>query len=108
MKTINLIGNLGTDATINDNGNYSVLNFALAVNERTKNKDGTYKDKAVWFQASIWRSKEILTKLVPFFKKGAQIFLTGDLKAEIYKETVKLTVLVEQFKILSKPNQNEC
>ena len=49
-----LVGNLTRDVELKDAGGRTVGNFALALNESYKGKDGEWVDKAVFVDVVAW------------------------------------------------------
>ena len=69
-----VIGNLGQDAIANNVNGKTVINFSVASSERFKDAQGNIKDKTTWVECSQWTES---TGLLPYLKKGAQVFVEG-------------------------------
>ena len=69
-----VIGNLGKDAIANNVNRNTVINFSVASTERFKDAQGNIKDKTTWVECSQWTES---TGLLPYIKKGAQVFVEG-------------------------------
>jgi single-strand DNA-binding protein len=50
MIKLQVIGNLGKDAVVNDVNGRKVINFSVAVTERYKDAQGAQKDRTVWVE----------------------------------------------------------
>lgn len=81
MLKLQLIGNLGQDATVNNVNGKSVINFSVAHTERFKAQGGDMIDKTTWVSCSYWTDK---TAIVPYLKKGTQVFVEGTPEANTY------------------------
>lgn len=78
MNFIQIMGHLGADAEsrFTPNGQ-KVTSFSIATTSR---KGG--KEETVWYKVTIWGDR--FDKMVPYFKKGSGLIVTGELKAEIF------------------------
>lgn len=92
-------GRLGEDATKRTTpGGASVLSFSVA-------SDTGYGDKkqTQWFRCAIW-GKRADSALADYLVKGAQVFVTGELRASIGegrdKSYLNLDVRVEQLDLM--------
>lgn len=80
MNKIIIMGRLGADAeTRFTPGGQKVTTFRMAVNSRRSGKDET-----AWYRVTIWGDR--FDKLVPYFKKGSAVIVSGELRAEIYMD----------------------
>lgn len=78
---IHLQGHLGKDCEVKTFNDQSVVNLALATNERSK--DG---DKTTWWRLSYWET--ISDKFRECLKKGAAVYVIGLLKTpSIYTDS---------------------
>lgn len=85
MIKMQIIGNLGKDATIKhlDNGSVAI-NFTVAHTEKFKDAQGNQKDKTVWVDVTMWKKQNESTKVAEFLKKGTQVFCEGEPSARAY------------------------
>jgi single-strand DNA-binding protein len=103
MYTTQLIGNVGKDAIVNQTTNdKNVINFSVAVNERIKQSDGTYKDESLWFDCAKFGDS---IKIADYLKAGQLVYLTGRVSAKAW--TAKggelktgLALIVDQIELL--------
>ena len=66
MIKLQLIGNIGKDAIVNNVNGKNVINFNVAHTERFKDAQGNQKDKTVWVDCAYWTDK---TAVAPYLKK---------------------------------------
>lgn len=76
MLIIQSIGNLGRDAEVKTINDRQYLSFSVASTEKTKGEEQT-----TWLSV-LYPYQE---SLLPFLKKGQQIYVSGRLKAGIYQ-----------------------
>ncbi len=83
---------------------YTVLNVAL--NHRTKSKDGTQTDEVVFMTSTVWNTEaELCAK---YLKKGSPITIQGRLKAEKWidkntqQEREKVVIVCEKLTFLER------
>lgn len=76
MLIIQSIGNLGRDAEVKTINDRQYLSFSVASTEKTKGEEQT-----TWLSV-LYPYQE---SLLPFLKKGQQVYVSGRLKAGIYQ-----------------------
>lgn len=81
LNVTTLIGRLTRDAERRQAGPTEVLNMRLAVNGRGKGDDGTWQDKASFFDVVHFPRSE---KLADWLTKGKQVSITGRLQQREY------------------------
>jgi single-strand DNA-binding protein len=74
MIKLQVIGNLGKDAIVNEVNGKSVINFNVAHTERFKDAQGNPKDRTTWVDCSYWTDR---TAVAPYLKKGTQVYVEG-------------------------------
>jgi single-strand DNA-binding protein len=79
MLKIQVIGNIGADATVSNVSGRQVINFNVCHQETWKDNAGTKHERAVWVGCSYWTDK---TAIGQYLKKGVQVYVegTGDIK----------------------------
>ena len=86
MKTsinkINLIGNLGNDPTIKEDGKIKMASFSLATSEEYQGKDGK-KEAVEWHNIIAYGGFVNSCKKLT---KGSQIYLEGKLTTRKYEK----------------------
>lgn len=82
MQKIEIIGRIGTDATINEaNSGNTVINFNAAVSEKWKDKQGNKQEKTTWYRCSWWINNTVIAK---YLTKGTQVYVLGTPNANAY------------------------
>ena len=89
MLRLQLIGNLGQDATVNNVNGKNVTNFSVAHKESWTTQQGEKKEKTTWVSCSLWYES---SRLVQYLKKGTQVFLEGVPEAGVYTNQQGQTV----------------
>jgi single-strand DNA-binding protein len=106
---LTVIGNLGRDAIVRDVQGKSVISFSVAHTEKFKDNMGIQKDKTIWIECNYWSER---TNLVPYLKKGYQIYIEGQPNFDVYENKdgqkvsgVKLRVTLIQL-LNNKSSEN--
>jgi single-strand DNA-binding protein len=79
MIKLQIIGNLGKDAVINNVGGKQVINFSVAHTEKFTS-NGEQKEKTIWVECAYWSE----SKVGPYLKKGTQVFAEGSPEVKTY------------------------
>lgn len=74
MIKLQVIGNLGKDAVLNNVNGKAVINFTVAHTERFKDAQGVQKDKTTWVDCAYWTDR---TAIAPYLKKGTSVYVEG-------------------------------
>lgn len=74
MIKLQVIGNLGKDALLNQVNGKNVINFTVAHTERYRDSSGAQKEKTTWVECAYWTDR---TGVVPYLKKGSQVYVEG-------------------------------
>ena len=74
MIKLQVIGNLGKDAVLNNVNGKSVINFTVAHTERFKDAQGVQKDKTTWVDCAYWTDR---TGIAPYLKNGTSVYVEG-------------------------------
>lgn len=88
MKSILIIGNIGRNAdlvTMNDGT--QKMRFSVAVSGKG--------DNVTWFGV-LARNQE---RLLPYLTKGKQVFIQGDMTAELYNNQISLNVYADRIEL---------
>ncbi|MDH5639648.1 MAG: single-stranded DNA-binding protein [Nitrospira sp.] len=107
MNSVNLIGNLTAAPELRTTpGGASVTDFALAVNEVWRDKDGNKQETAHFIDCTAWgKNAEAICR---FKGKGDQLAVTGKLRQDRWedkesgKNRSKIKVMVETFTFTGK------
>lgn len=96
MKNVMIIGNLGHNAeAVTMNDGTQKMRFSVAVNGRG--------DKQTWFGV-LARMQE---KLLPYLTKGRQVFVMGDISAELYDGKISLNVYADKIELCGGKESTE-
>lgn len=74
MIKLQVIGNLGKDALVNNVNGKNVINFTVAHTEKFKDAQGNQKDRTTWVDCAYWTDR---TAVAPYLKKGTQVYVEG-------------------------------
>ncbi len=102
MSSLNkamIIGNLTKDPEVRQAGNTNVANLDVATNERYKDSNGEWQDKAEYHKVVIWGNlADVCQK---YLSKGSKVYLEGSLQTESWeKDGVKrYTTKIKAFKM---------
>ena len=109
MIKLQVIGNLGKDAIVNNVNGKNVINFTVAHTERFKDAQGNQKDKTTWVDCAYWTDR---TAVAPYLKKGTQVFVEGTPDIRTYttqdgRNGASLTLRIASVQLLgSKGNES--
>jgi single-strand DNA-binding protein len=108
MIKLQVIGNLGKDAVVNNVNGKNVINFTVAHTERFKDAQGVQKDKTTWVDCAYWTDR---TAIAPYLKKGTQVYVEGQPDVRTYqtqdgRQGASLTLRIASVQLLgSRPNE---
>lgn len=81
MLKVQVIGNLGADAELQEKGGKKFVTFKIAHSDRYTKEDGTKVDSTTWVSCLLnWDDG----KLLMYLKKGVKVFVTGRLNVRVY------------------------
>jgi single-strand DNA-binding protein len=109
MIKLQVIGNLGKDAIVNNVNGKSVINFNIAHTERFKDAQGNQKDRTTWVDCAYWTDR---VAVAPYLKKGTQVFVEGQPDVRTYttqdgRQGASLTLRVVSVQLLgSRPGES--
>ena len=83
MLVVEIIGNLGADATIKDFGSQKFISFSVAHTESFTDGQGQKRERTTW--VSCLKHGE--SAVINYLKKGTRVFVRGDLSAKVYNDT---------------------
>lgn len=108
MIKLQVIGNLGKDAIVNNVNGKSVINFNVAHTERFRDAQGNQKDRTVWVECAYWTDR---TAIAPYLKKGTQVFVEGNPDVRTYttqdgRQGASLSLRIQSIQLLgSRSNE---
>jgi single-strand DNA-binding protein len=107
MIKIQVIGNLGKDATVNQVNGKSVINLSVCHTEKYKDNNGVENQKSVWCDCSWWTDR---TNVAQYLKKGTQVHVDGQPDVRVYQANGKtgasLTIRVGSLQLLGSPQNH--
>jgi single-strand DNA-binding protein len=106
MIKLQVIGNLGKDAIVNDVNGKTVINFNMAHTERYKDAQGNQKDRTIWVECAYWTDR---TAIAPYLKKGTQVYVEGNPDVRSYttqdgRQGASLTLRIQSIQLLGSRN----
>lgn len=102
MIKLQVIGNLGNDAVINNVNGKTVINFSIAHTEKYKDAQGNPMDRTIWVNCAYWTER---TGVHPYLLKGKTIYVEGTPTLEIYttsdgRQSPKLKLNVRDIQLI--------
>jgi single-strand DNA-binding protein len=106
MIKLQVIGNLGKDASVNNVNGKNVINFTVAHTERFKDAQGNQKDRTTWVDCAYWTDR---TAIAPYLKKGTQVYVEGTPDVRTYttqdgRNGASLTLRIVNVQLLGSRN----
>lgn len=104
LNQVSVSGNLGADAELRSTkGGTPVLTFALAVNERVKQADGTWGDRASWIDCVLFGTRA--QALADWLRKGSKVAVQGRLRTSTWERDgvshKRTEVVVEELDLMT-------
>lgn len=96
MQKIQIIGNVGSEPTVNQVNDKNVLNFNVAVNNGRGDQQSTN-----WYRCAMWGDSTRLNKLKASIVKGHKLFVDGQFDIETYNDKSQLTIRVTSIEFLT-------
>lgn len=105
MNSIHILGTITKTPEMRfTTGGTAVLKFSIAYNERRKQQDGSYTDKAHYFDVTAWGKKADVIK--GYFDKGSRILVSGSLEHETWEKDgqkhSRVSIRLEDFDFIDK------
>lgn len=105
INVVVMSGNLTRDCELrHTNGGTAILSFGVAVNDRMKDRDGSWVDRPNFVDVTVFGARaEALSR---FLSKGAKVALSGKLRYSSWErdgqKRSKLEVIAEEIEFLSR------
>lgn len=93
FSKIQVLGNIGNDAIINEIKKKFVISFSIAVNTKNVDKDGVQTETVVWWHCSYWRQSKEKCNLAQYIRKGDPIYIEGIPVINIFEDKQGTTLL---------------
>lgn len=102
MIKLQVIGNLGKDAIVNNVNGKNVINFNIAHTEKYKDAQGNQKDRTIWVECAYWTDR---TAIAPYLKKGTQVYVEGNPDVRTYttsdgRQGASLSLRIQSVQLL--------
>lgn len=81
MFRVEIIGNLGADASVMESNGSKFVTMRIAHTDAYKDDAGNKHEKTVWIDATI---NDAETKLLPYLKQGVKVFVRGNANLRVY------------------------
>lgn len=81
MQLLSLIGNLGADAKVVENGGKPFVSFNVANTEKWRGEDGKEHERTDWVSCAY---NGEATNLLPYLKAGTKVFVQGRVRTRLY------------------------
>ena len=98
VNQIQLIGHVGADAEVKTTVQGTKMSrLRIATNERTKLKNGEWKETTQWHQCVVWGPlNEVVEQLG---KKGNQLMVCGSLNYRVYTDAEGVKRTIPEIKV---------
>ena len=109
---LEIIGNLGADATVKDVNSSKAISFSVAHSEKYKNHEGVDIEKTTWVNCTFWKYQGQSTEIAKYLKKGTMVAVEGFPSVRGYQNqtgqnAASLDCRVTDLRLLSVPKTNE-
>ena len=109
MIKLQVIGNLGKDATVNNVNGKNVINFTVAHTEKYKDSQGVQKERTTWVECAYWTDR---TAVAPYLRKGTQVYVEGTPDVRTYqtndgRQGAALSLRITTVQLLGSRNNDE-
>lgn len=109
MIKLQVIGNLGKDAIVNNVNGKNVINFNVAHTEKYRDAQGNQKERTTWVECAYWTDK---TAVAPYLKKGNQVYVEGTPDVRTYqtndgRQGAALSLRISSVQLLGAPRNAE-
>ncbi len=82
MNQLTIMGHLGKDAWINQNGD--CLQFSIATKENWKDEEGNWQERVDWHLCKVYNKKN--ASKMEKLKKGKRVLITGKQRNNSFKD----------------------
>lgn len=110
LNTCTISGNLGKAAELRyTNTGLAVVTFSVAVNERRKQADGSYRDEVNWFDCTMFGKHA--EALQPYLAKGTKLSLVGHLHKSTYErdgqQRSRVEIIVDEVELMNSRRESQ-
>jgi len=109
---LEIIGNLGADATVREVNASKAIGFSVAHSEKYKNHEGIDVEKTTWVNCTFWKYQGQSTEIAKYLKKGTMVAIEGIPSVRGYQNqqgqnAASLDCRVTDLRLLSVPKNSE-
>lgn len=106
MIKLQVIGNIGGDARVNDVNGRKSVNFSVAHNKKYKDAQGVEIESTFWISCSYWKNEGQSIEVAKYLVSGTKVFVEGIPEAKMYKNksgqmAVSINCTVTNLELLS-------
>lgn len=113
MIKMQLIGNVGQDARVNDVNGRKSINFSLAHNRKYRNAENVEVEQTTWVNCSYWKNSEQSVEIAKYLTAGTKVYAEGTPEVKSYKNKdgvmvagLNLTVILVELLAVKKDEAN--
>ena len=111
MIKLQVIGNIGQDARVNEVNGRKSVNFSVAHNKKYKDAQGVEIESTFWVNCSYWKNEGQSTEILKYLISGTKVFVEGIPEAKMYKNksgqmAVSINCTVTNLELLSAKKDN--
>jgi single-strand DNA-binding protein len=96
MIELFIIGNLGSDAVMNENMGRKIINFAVCRSEVWKNREGNKESKKQWVDCAYYSDSN---ELLEMLKKGTQVYAKGSPDVKVHQPKTGDPIAVQYLRV---------
>ena len=75
--TMQILGNIGQDATVSEIAGRFCINFSVAHNQQFTDNDGVVRKITTWVNCGYWKDKREKTAIAQYLKAGTYVAVDG-------------------------------
>lgn len=110
LNTCTISGHLGKAADLRyASSGLAVVRFSVAVNERRKQSDESYKDETSWLDCTMFGNRA--EGLHPYLAKGAKLGVVGHLRKSTYErdgqKIGKVEIIVDEVELMNARRERQ-
>jgi single stranded DNA-binding protein len=100
-------GYIGQDPKIRGTGSQRFATFSIGHTVRWKNREGGQEERTDWFDVTASGEGLIDKVIVPYFKKGQYVTVTGRLSSRKVEDKVYVSIALQGFDLPPKAKTKE-
>ena len=84
MIKLQVIGNLGADARVEEVNGQTAIRFNIADTYKYTDSEGVPREKTTWISCTIFRQAGQSVKIAEYLKKGTKVYVEGRMQVKTY------------------------